>query len=308
MAILVDMTGSESRLDAIKTDFKRLGVNDPVWVVGDDFDPATIRLVLAWKPQTRDWAAFPNVHLVQSWGAGVDHLLDAGFPADWTVARFMGQSLKDRMVRYVCAQLSNWQLDMPRLYAAQSEQRWDWHDGRWGDNVLVLGLGELGQSVAEALVQQGYQVSGWSQSPKTIESVVSLTGKQGLRAGLAKADYLINLLPLTSETRGLLDSQLWARCERKPVIMNVGRGASLAEDDLIPALDVGLIGGAILDVFDPEPLADDSPLWRHPDIWITPHIASISDPSDVIRLAIENQQRVEAGQQPRYPVDLSREY
>jgi glyoxylate/hydroxypyruvate reductase A len=308
MAILVDMTGSESRMDAIKTDFKRLGATDPVWITGDDYDPASITMILAWKPQSRDWSAYTHVQLVQSWGAGVDHLLEANFPADWTVARFMGQSLKDRMVRYVCAQLSNWQLDMPRLYNAQKEQSWDWHDGRWGENVLVLGLGELGKSVAEALVQQGYQVSGWSQSPKSIESVESLTGKQGLHAGLARADYLINLLPLTSETRGLLDSKLWARCERKPIVMNVGRGASLAEDDLIPALEVGLLGGAILDVFDPEPLAEESPLWRHPDIWITPHIASISDPSDVIRLAIENQQRVNAGKHPHYQVDLSREY
>jgi len=308
MAILVDMSGSESRLDEIKTGFKRLGVTDPVWLPGDDYDPACIDMILAWKPQSRDWSAYSGVRLVQSWGAGIDHLLDAGFPADWTVARFMGQSLKDRMVRYVCAQLSNWQLDMPRLVRAQAGRRWDWHDGRWGEQVLVLSLGELGQAVAEALVGQGYRVSGWSQSPKSLESVESLTGKQGLNAGLAKADYLINLLPLTSATRGLLSGQLWARCQRKPVVMNVGRGASLEEDDLIPALEIGLISGAILDVFDPEPLASDSPLWTHPNIWITPHIASISDPSDVIRLAIDNLQRVNAGQAPHYQVALSREY
>lgn len=308
MSVLVMMSGSESRLDAIKADFADQGFHEPVWVPDDTFDPAAVEMILAWKPGRQDWSRYPNVKLVQSWGAGVDHLLDAGLPDAWPVARFMGRSLKDRMVRYVCAQLSNWQLDMPYLLRAEQEGRWAWHEGRWGERVLILGMGELGQSVAHGLVAQGYRVDGWSRSPKQIDGVRSLTGDDGLAQGLAECDYLVNLLPLTGATRGFLNRERFGQCRRQPVLMNVGRGASLVEADLIPALDAGQLGGAILDVFETEPLPGTHDFWSRPDIWVTPHIASISDPRDVVALALHNLDRVRTGQSPLYPVDLSREY
>lgn len=307
MAVLVLMAGSESRLDRIKGDFAAQDFNEPVWTPADDYDPAAVELVLAWKPGRRDWSAF-GAPLIQSWGAGVDHLLDADIPPGWPVARFMSQSLKDRMVRYVCAQLSNWQLDLPRLVRAEESGDWAWHEGRWGERVLILGMGELGRSVAAGLLPQGYAVDGWSRSGTEMAGVRSLTGEDGLEDGLAQCDYLINLLPLTGATRHLLNADLWARCRRRPVVMNVGRGASLAEADLLPAIEAGQLGGAILDVFETEPLPAEHPFWAHPRVRVTPHIASISDPADVVALAIDNLARVRAGQAPRYPVDLSREY
>lgn len=308
MSILVMMSGSESRLDSIKQDFANQGFHEPVRVPGDAFDPADIDMILAWKPGRQNWRAYPNVKLVQSWGAGVDHLLDANLPASWTVARFMSQSLKDRMARYVTAMLSNWQLDMPCLFEAQSQGDWAWHDGRWGERVLILGMGELGGAVADALLTQGYQVDGWSRRGKERAGVRSLTGEAGLAQGLAECDYVINLLPLTRETRGLMNRDFWAQCRRQPVIMNVGRGASLEETDLIPSLEAGHIRAAILDVFETEPLPSDHPFWSHPDIWVTPHIASISEPKDVVALAIDNLERVRGGQSPRFEVDLLQEY
>ncbi|GGX55718.1 2-hydroxyacid dehydrogenase [Saccharospirillum salsuginis] len=308
MSILVMMSGSENQLDKIKHDFADQGFDEPIYIPGDDFSPADIEMILAWKPGQQDWSAYPNVKLVQSWGAGVDHLLDAHLPDEWTVARYMSQSLKDRMARFVTAMLSNWQLDMPTLFDAQSRGEWAWHEGRWGERVLILGMGELGRSVAESLVPQGYKVDGWSRSGKELEGVRSLTGEAGLAQGLEECDYLINLLPLTSATRGLMNRDFWARCGRQPVVMNVGRGASLVEDDLIPALVGGQIRGAILDVFETEPLPHGHPFWTHPDIWVTPHIASISEPKDVVALAIENLKRVRGAQAPRFEVDLSQEY
>lgn len=308
MSILVTMSGSENRLDAIKQDFADQGFHEPVWISADDFNPEDVELIVAWKPGRQNWSAYPRVRLVQSWGAGVDHLLDAGLPQSWPVARYMSKSLKDRMVRYVCSQLSNWQLDVPHLLEAERERRWGWHEGRWGNRALILGMGELGQSVAQGLVAQGYSVDGWSRSAKQIPGVRSLTGDDDLLKGLSNCDYLINLLPLTKATRGILGQELWSQCERKPVIMNVGRGASLKEVDLIPALDGGKLGGAILDVFETEPLPEDHEFWARPDIWVTPHIASISEPRDVVALALENLQRVRKGHAPLFPVDLTREY
>ncbi len=308
MSILVLMSGSENREAAIKSDFLAQGFNEPVWTPNDDFQPEAVELILAWKPGSHSWELYPSTKLVQSWGAGVDHLLDAALPEEWTVARYMSQSLKDRMARFVTAMLANWQLRMPDLFNAQHSQEWAWHEGRWGERVLILGMGELGRSVAEALLPQGYQVDGWNRSGTSVEGVRSLTGDAGLAQGLTECDYLINLLPLTSGTRGMMNRAFWEQCHRKPVIMNAGRGASLVEDDLIPALEAGLISGAILDVFETEPLPSSHPFWTHPDIWVTPHIASISEPKDVVSLAIENLKRVRQGLSPLYEVDLSQEY
>lgn len=307
MSVLVLMSGSESRLDRIADDFAAQGFTEPVWVPGDPYDAKAVELMLAWKPDSLDWSAFQQP-LVQSFGAGVDHLLSAGLPTDWPVARFMSQSLKDRMARYVCAQLNNWQLDMPRLVRAQAAQEWAWHDGVYGERVLILGMGELGQVVAKALLAQGYQVDGWSRSGRTIDGVQALTGETGLNEGLARCDYLVNLLPLTEATRGFLNSQLFKRCHKKPVLVNVGRGGSQIDDDIVTALDNGQLSGAILDVFNTEPLPADHAFWSHAQVRITPHLASTSEPSEVIDLAIENLQRRRAGEAPLFPVDLSREY
>lgn len=307
MSVLVLMSGSESRLDAIAQDFADQGFNEPVWTAADNYDPAAVEMIVAWKPDLLDWSTF-NKPLVQSFGAGVDHLLSAGLPTDWPVTRFMSQSLKDRMARYVGAQLNNWQLDMPRLLRAEDARQWAWHNGSYGERVLVLGMGELGQTVARALLAQGYAVDGWSRSGRTIEGAQALTGEAGLSEGLARCDYLINLLPLTEATRGFLNADLFRRCQQKPVVMNVGRGGSLVDADLLTAIDNGQLGGAVLDVFNTEPLPADHDFWSHPLVRVTPHIASTSEPSEVIALAIENLKRHRAGETPLFPVDLSREY
>ncbi|WP_108123975.1 2-hydroxyacid dehydrogenase [Saccharospirillum mangrovi] len=307
MSVLVLMSGSESRLDRIQNDFSAQGFNEPIWTLNDAFNPAAVELILAWKPEALDWSTF-NKPLVQSFGAGVDHLLSAGLPTDWPVARFMSQSLKDRMARYVCAQLNNWQLDMPRLVRAQQAHDWAWHDGVYGERVLILGMGELGQVVASALLAQGYQVEGWSRSGRSVDGVRALTGEAGLNEGLARCDYLINLLPLTQATRHFLNAERLQRCATQPVVINVGRGGSLVDADLLAAIDAGQIGGAILDVFNTEPLPAGHPFWSHPQVRVTPHIASTSEPSEVIALAIENLNRHRAGKAPLFPVDLSREY
>lgn len=307
MSVLVLMSGSESRVDAIQQDFAAQSFTEPVWTSVDDIDPMAVEMILAWKPDALDWSAF-DAPLIQSWGAGVDHLLSAGLPSDWPVARFMSQSLKDRMARYVCAQLNNWQLDMPRLLRAEDARQWAWHEGRYGERVLILGMGELGQTVARALLAQGYAVDGWSRSGRSIEGIQALTGDAGLSDGLARCDYLINLLPLTEATRGFLDAELFQRCQRQPVVMNVGRGGSLIDQELLAAIDNAQISGAVLDVFNTEPLSADHPFWTHSLVRVTPHIASTSEPSEVIALAIENLKRHRAGEAPLFPVDLSREY
>lgn len=307
MSVLVLMSGTESRLNAIVQDFADQGFNEPIWTAADDYHPAAVEMMVAWQPESLDWTAF-NQPLVQSFGAGVDHLLSAGLPSNWPVARFMSQSLKDRMARYVCAQLNNWQLDMPLLLGAENRHQWAWHNGSYGESVLVLGMGELGQAVAQALLAQGYAVDGWSRSGRTIEGVQALTGDKGLSAGLARCDYLINLLPLTDATLGLLNADLFQSCQRKPVVVNVGRGSSLVDKDLLTAIDNGQLSGAILDVFNTEPLPAGHAFWSHPLVRVTPHIASTSEPSEVIALAIENLKRHRAGETPLFPVDLSREY
>jgi glyoxylate/hydroxypyruvate reductase A len=173
--------------------------------------------------------------------------------------------------------------------------------------VAVLGLGRIGRLVAQRFVDNGFQVVGWSRSPRTLADVVCFTGDDGLAAALAAADYVISVLPSTFETRHMFDRDLFRRFNPKSLLINVGRGDLVDETDLMQALDDGLLAGAILDVMSIEPLPADHPLWVHPGIQLTPHISGYHLGDAVFDIA-ENYRRLRNGQPLLHLVDRSRGY
>jgi glyoxylate/hydroxypyruvate reductase A len=174
--------------------------------------------------------------------------------------------------------------------------------------VGVLGLGVLGTAVLERLRLFGFPCAGWSRSPRTLDGIECYAGTESLDAFLARTDVLICLLPLTDATRSLLNAKLFAALPEGASIVNVGRGPQLNQDDLLAALARGQLQNAILDVTDPEPLPASHPLWTHPRVRITPHIASATRPDTAVDVVLDNIRRHHAGQPMIGQIDRSRGY
>jgi glyoxylate/hydroxypyruvate reductase A len=174
--------------------------------------------------------------------------------------------------------------------------------------VGIMGLGLLGQAVLERLKAFGFPLAGWNRSPRTIEDVSCYAGGQALSEFLARTDILVCLLPLTSETRGILNTRLFEALPRGGQLVNVGRGGHLVEADLIEALDHGVLSAAVLDVAEHEPLPAGHPFWSHPRILLTPHIASMTTPEAAVEFVLETIARHRRGEALPGQVDLDRGY
>ena len=256
-----------------------------------DVPDGSIDVALVANPPADALRGLPGLRLVQSLWAGVDGLLaDASLPADVPLARMVDPGMNEAM-----AQTALWAvLALHRglfCYAAQ-QQRAEWRPQpqRRADEVgvAVLGLGQMGRATAQRLATNGYRVTGWSMHAKALAGITAHAGPASLAPVLAAAQIVVNMLPLTPATRGLLNRQTLALMPRGAGLVNLARGAHVVEADLLEALDRGHLGHAVLDVFHTEPLPTDHPFWRHPRVSVLPHIAAQTDPRSAARIAAAN--------------------
>lgn len=273
--------------------------------------PEAIDWAVVWKPPPGALARLPNLRCVLSLGAGVDHiLLDPGYPRGVPLSRVVDPYLTAGMSEYLVLHVLAHHRDLPRSLGHQAAGRWAPFAAPRADEtrVGILGLGELGLDAARKLKPFGYRLAGWSLGRKAEPGVESFAGAGELGAFLARSDILVCLLPLTAATRGILNSAAFDRLPRGARLVNAARGGHLIESDLLAALDEGQIGGATLDVFQSEPLPATSPLWSHPKVIVTPHIAALTDPRSTAWQMAESMARVRRGEAPLNPVDLAKGY
>lgn len=256
----------------------------PVVRRGEDFNPRDIDYIFVWKPKPDAFEGLDNLKAVLSLGAGVDALLKHPALPDAPIVRFVDADLSQRMSDYVVAHVTMHHRQFTRFWADQKARRWDQHypPAAGETSVGIMGMGVLGQDAARRLLPLGFSVRSWSRTEKAIEGVDSFAGPDQLDAFLAGTDILVNLLPLTPETDGILNYSTFSKLRRDrlpggPVIVNAARGGHQREADIVKALADGTLGAASLDVFEVEPLPQDSPLWAIENCYITPHIAAISN-------------------------------
>jgi len=281
----------------------------------DAVDPAAVRYGFAWKSPPHAFEGLPGLKAIFSLGAGVDHLLADPYLPDVPLARVVDPDLTMRMTEWVVLQVLMHHRRQ-RLYDRQQAER-VWRDlpqpSASAVRVGIMGMGVLGSDAAEVLVRLGFRVAGWSRTPRRVAGVEGFHGPEGLAPFLARTDILVCLLPLTDETRGLIDRKLIAGLARDgalggPVLINAGRGGQQVEADVLAALDDGTLMAASLDVFETEPLPADSPLWSHPAVTVTPHVAGESAPGAIVRLVAEQIRRCERGLPLQHQVDRKRGY
>ena len=265
-----------------------------------------IEVALAWKPPAGLIASFPNVKLIVSLGMGVDHLLaDDRLPAGVPIVRIMDDGLVGQMSEYAIYWALRHHRDIDKYAASQRARQWkpedfvDTIDRRIG----VMGLGSIGQDTAGKFAALGFPTAGWSRTAKNLPGIETFHGADGLRRFLARTDILIDVLPLTRDTHGLLDAKAFAALPKGAYFINMARGGHVVDDALLAALESGQISGAALDVFNVEPLPQDHPYWTHPKVHVTPHIAGATNPRTASPGVIENIKRMRAGQALIHTVD-----
>jgi glyoxylate/hydroxypyruvate reductase A len=270
-----------------------------------------VSYALVWKPPLGLLKTLPALKGILSLGAGVDHLfLDPDLPRGVPIVRMVDAGYAQQMSEYALYGVLHFHRNMGDYLAQQRR-------GQWRPlaaipaaecSVGVMGLGILGLDFVRAVRPLGYRVLGWSRTHKDLPGVVTFQGPDGLQPFLAGSRILANFLPLTSHTRGILNARTFAELPRGAALINIARGAHLVEADLLAALDSGQLSGALLDVFQEEPLPSGHPFWQHPKIFMTPHVAGQAIAELMVSQVVDNIRRIERGERPIGVVDPARGY
>ncbi len=262
-------------------------------------DLREIDYVLTWNHPPGFLGQFPALRAIFSMGAGVDRLLlDPELPADIPLVRMADPGLAVFMKEYVLMRVLHYHRDMPAYERQQRAALWQQLPPlqTCERRVGILGVGQIGGTCARALAELGFEVRGWARSARAVPGVRVFAGRERLAEFLDGLEILICLLPLTAETRGILNGELFAQLARGAWLINLARGAHLVEADLLRALNAGELAGATLDVFATEPLPREHPFWRDPRITLTPHASALTRPQTAVPRLVQNIMRERAGQ------------
>jgi len=274
------------------------GFPHPVHASLDAVDPTTVRYLIAWRLKAGMLPRMPNLKLLFCCAAGADKLLATpDLPADLPVARVADEAQALELSQYVVHAALDHLRIAPRYRAQQAARDWTRHRvPAVGVPALVLGLGPIGLKIARSLAALGFDVSGWSRTPRALPDLKTFAGPQGLAQALPGARVLVCALPLTPETTGIVDAAMLAALPQGAFFVNIGRGGHVVEPDLVAALQSGQLGGAALDVQAREPMPPDDPLWTAPHCTITPHVGGMLDHEAVVDQFIAEVGRLERGE------------
>ena len=270
-------------------------------------DSGDAQVAVCWNPPAGVLRSLPELRLVHGIAAGIDNILcDPHLPAV-PVCRVVDPYQARAMSEFVMWGALHFHRQFDQVLANQRAGLWQVPVQKLASDctIGVMGLGEIGAQVAIDLLHAGFTVKGWSRSDKTLPGVPSFSGRDALPAFLSGVDILVCLLPLTSETRGLLNADVLGQLNPGAKLIHVGRGEHLVMDALLAALSNGHMGGAIVDVFPNEPLPPDDPLWRHPKLIVTPHMAAIASLETIGSQIAQNVRRLLRGEPLNNLVDMS---
>ncbi len=279
------------------------------------WDPAApacgAEYAIVWQPPAALFERETQLKAVFNLGAGIDGLLQVpNLPRHIPVVRLEDAGMSVQMAEYVAYHVIGLSRDMATYESQRAEGVWKIHRpierAKWP--VGILGLGHIGKRVARTLAALDYPVYGWARSSHQVEGVKSFAGQDQFKAFLGQTRVLVNTLPLTDETRDILNYELMTSLQPNAVVINVGRGEHLVEEDLCRAIEDGHVSQAVLDVFRKEPLPEDHPFWRLPQIAITPHVSARTLRDDMLAQITGKIKALEAGKDITGVVDMGRGY
>lgn len=296
MAIVI--IRQDNKIDSWKKALKAKAPDISIYSYLEEHPKEEITLACVWKQPVDSLKQYPNLKCIASLGAGVDFIFkDQSVPENIPITRIVDPVLASDMSEFVLALILSFFKNLNNYRTDQMKKVWYPQEYKRISDVTVgiMGMGALGEKLAEDLIKNRFKVIGWATSPKIIPGVEVYTGDKEKNTFLSKSNILVCLLPLTRETTGILNSKLFKELPKQSYVINVARGGHLVDEDLLEYINNGHLAGAGLDVFHEEPLSVEHPFWTHPKINITPHIASVSDIESVIPQLLENYGRLKEG-------------
>lgn len=276
-----------------------------------DVDHGDVDIAILFRMPPGFLKPFPNLKMISATGAGIDHyLLDPDFPRDIPLVRVVDHDFAARMADYVLCWVLFHHRDVAHFLKSQQEKRWVYKIMRSASDVEVgvMGLGQMGRLTCERLAMLGYSVRAWSRSRHEIPGVKCYAGADELPEFLRDTEILVNLLPLTAETRGILSKKTFDQMPRGGVMITAARGGHLVENDVLDALQSGRLRAATIDAFPVEPLPETHPFWTHPNVYVTPHCSSTASCDTIVDTFTENVRRFRAGAPLLNEVNLTAGY
>ncbi len=309
MALAIIIPGR--KMDKLQQRLQALLPGEDIYIYPQLPEPEKIRAAVVWNHPAQIWKELPGLEMVCSFGAGVDHLIfDPFLPEHILVTRIVDPDLTIGMRKYVCMAVLQFHKNFFHFFNLREQKQWGHIQDAQVDIVPgVLGLGVLGADIAIHLHQLGFKVLGFSKKPKRLSGISCLSEAAGeWETFLTGINTLICVLPLTHQTKGLLNKDLFNKLPDQSFLINVGRGQQLVEQDLIDAIQIGKIKAAYLDVFTEEPLPQNHSFWDIPEIMITPHVASVTNPKTAARQIADNYLSLIKGEKLKHIVNVKLGY
>lgn len=302
-----------SNLPLIENLKKILGEEVPIWDVYQQPERDKVTMVVAWKHPYGSISKkqFPQLKIISSLGAGVEHLLqDKTIEKDIFLTRIVEHSLQSGMQQYAAWACFHILKNMPTYELLKSKHEWKVLPETIHPLVGIIGLGQLGKAIAQGLHFLGFQVAAYKRLPtdEKFSYPVLASTQISLLEFVANKQIILNVLPATENTKNIFDQSIFDAMMPNSGFVNIGRGNQVVENDLLEALERGVIKHAILDVFENEPLPANHPFWNHPKVSITPHVASITQPNKAAEVIADNYQRVINNLTPKFLVNRERGY
>ncbi|MEP0134197.1 MAG: glyoxylate/hydroxypyruvate reductase A [Eudoraea sp.] len=296
MAIVV--IRQDNKIDSWKKALMAKAPDISIYSYLEEHPKEEITLACVWKQPVDSLKQYPNLKCIASFGAGVDFIFkDQSVPKHIPITRVIDPVLASDMSEFVLALILGFFKNLNTYKTDQLKKVWYPQEYKRISDVTVgiMGMGALGEKLAEDLIKNRFNVIGWATSTKVIPEVEVYTGYNEKNTFLSRSNILVCLLPLTQETTGILNNKLFKELPKQSYVINVARGGHLVDEDLLEYINNGHLAGAGLDVFHEEPLPFEHPFWTHPKIHITPHVASVSDIESVIPQLLENYRRLTDG-------------
>jgi len=305
MSILLASTDFWEDMDVWSNGLQAAMPEMDIKVYPDEGDVNDIEYAVVWKHPRGILKKYPNLKAILSLGAGVDHIIsDSELPKGLPIVRLVDKKLTHEMYLHSLHWVLHFHSNQYLYRIQQQSREWVQQSSVQSEDrtIGIMGLGNIGKAIGDSLVNLDFKVIGWGARPKNSTGEIEYYyGHEQLSEFLSQTDILINVLPLTENTKNILTKNELKLLPKGSFIINIGRGGIINENDLLSFLDSGHINAAALDVFAQEPLPENNSLWDHSSVYITPHIAGQSNPGSAAKAIAENIRLIEKGESP-YPI------